>query len=300
MSINQSKARILVIGSSGQVGKKVVSDLEGSSDFTVRVTSRRLEEVQRLSGEGKDIVYLDLDDPRTFGAALAGVDRIFLLTGYTVAMLAQSKTLVDAASKAGVKHIVHLGVFGEWDCTGQAFAWHQLVEAYIKASGISWTFLHPNMFMENILTLCLKGDTLTTYWGENRTGWVAAADIALVAATALREGPTKHADKDYWLSSDVATGPELARLISETLGKEITANVLGPEEFQAIFTSATIPVESWYADGGVEVIRQVVDGRMGYIGSVRDDVPYVTGQNAVTLKQWIIEHRQELISIAGH
>jgi uncharacterized protein YbjT (DUF2867 family) len=282
------------------VGKKVVSDLEGSSDFTVRVTSRRLEEVQRLSGEGKDIVYLDLDDPRTFGAALAGVDRIFLLTGYTVAMLAQSKTLVDAASKAGVKHIVHLGVFGEWDCTGQAFAWHQLVEAYIKASGISWTFLHPNMFMENILTLCLKGDTLTTYWGENRTGWVAAADIALVAATALREGPTKHADKDYWLSSDVATGPELARLISETLGKEITANVLGPEEFQAIFTSATIPVESWYADGGVEVIRQVVDGRMGYIGSVRDDVPYVTGQNAVTLKQWIIEHRQELISIAGH
>jgi len=300
VSINQSKARILVIGSSGQVGKKVVSDLEGSSDFTVRVTSRRLEEVQRLSGEGKDIVYLDLDDPRTFGAALAGVDRIFLLTGYTVAMLAQSKTLVDAASKAGVKHIVHLGVFGEWDCTGQAFAWHQLVEAYIKASGISWTFLHPNMFMENILTLCLKGDTLTTYWGENRTGWVAAADIALVAATALREGPTKHADKDYWLSSDVATGPELARLISETLGKEITANVLGPEEFQAIFTSATIPVESWYADGGVEVIRQVVDGRMGYIGSVRDDVPYVTGQNAVTLKQWIIEHRQELISIAGH
>jgi uncharacterized protein YbjT (DUF2867 family) len=300
VSINQSKARILVIGSSGQVGKKVVSDLEGSSDFTVRVTSRRLEEVQRLSCEGKDIVYLDLDDPRTFGAALAGVDRIFLLTGYTVAMLAQSKTLVDAASKAGVKHIVHLGVFGEWDCTGQAFAWHQLVEAYIKASGISWTFLHPNMFMENILTLCLKGDTLTTYWGENRTGWVAAADIALVAATALREGPTKHADKDYWLSSDVATGPELARLISETLGKEITANVLGPEEFQAIFTSATIPVESWYADGGVEVIRQVVDGRMGYIGSVRDDVPYVTGQNAVTLKQWIIEHRQELISIAGH
>ncbi|MEX0561952.1 NmrA family NAD(P)-binding protein [Raoultella terrigena] len=300
MSINQSKARILVIGSSGQVGKKVVSDLEGSSDFRVRVTSRRLEEVQRLSGEGKDIVYLDLDDPRTFGAALAGVDRIFLLTGYTIAMLAQSKTLVDAASKAGVKHIVHLGVFGEWDCTGQAFVWHQLVEAYIKASGISWTFLHPNMFMENILTLCLKGDTLTTYWGENRTGWVAAADIALVAATALREGPTKHAGKDYWLSSDVATGPELARLISETLGKEITANVLGPEEFQAIFTSATIPVESWYADGGVEVIRQVVDGRMGYIGSVRDDVPHVTGQNAVTLKQWILEHRQELVSIAGH
>ncbi|ROR24735.1 uncharacterized protein YbjT (DUF2867 family) [Comamonas sp. BIGb0124] len=300
MNIDQSKSRALVIGSSGQVGKKVVSYLEGNPDISVRITSRRLEEVHRLSGEGNDIVHLDLDDPRTFGAALAGVDRIFLLTGYTVAMLAQSKTLVDAASKAGVRHIVHLGVFGEWDCTSPAFAWHQLVEAYIKTSGISWTFLHPNMFMENILTLCLKGDTLTTYWNENRTGWVAAADVALVAATALREGPAKHAGKEYWLSSDVATGPELARLLSETLGKEITANTLGPAEFQAIFTSASIPVESWYADGGVEVMRQVVDGRMGYVGSVRDDVPHVTGQYAVTLKQWILERRQELISSAGH
>ncbi|NTF00159.1 hypothetical protein G6M13_25440 [Agrobacterium tumefaciens] len=47
------------------------------------------------------------------------------------------------------------------------------------------------------------------------------------------------------------------------------------------------------------VMRQVVDGRMGYIGSVRDDVPHVTGQHAVTLKQWILEHRQELISSAA-
>jgi uncharacterized protein YbjT (DUF2867 family) len=300
MNIKQSKARVLVIGSSGQIGKKVVSNLEGSLDVDVRITSRRLEEVHRLSGEGKDIVHLDLDDPRTFGAALAGVDRVFLLTGYTVAMLAQSKTLVDAASKAGVKHIVHLGVFGEWDCTGPAFAWHQLVEAYIKTSGISWTFLHPNMFMENILTLCLKGDTLTTYWNEYRTGWVAAADIALVAATALQEGPAKHAGKEYWLSSDVATGPELAKLLSELLGKEIAAEVLGPAEFQAIFTSASIPVESWYADGGVEIMRQIVDGRMGYLGSVRNDVPHVTGEHALTLKQWILQHREELITITGH
>ncbi len=303
MNTDQNKTRVLILGSSGQVGKKLRSHLEGDSNLTVTITSRRLEEVHRLSDEGKDIVYLDLDDPRTFGAALAGVDRIFLLTGYTVAMLAQSKTLVDAASKAGVKHIVHLGVFGAWDCTSPAFAWHQMVEAYIKASGIEWTFLHPNVFMENILTLFLQGDTLTTYWNDARMGWVAAEDIARVAAAALREGPAKHAGKDYWLSSDVATGAELARLLSQVLGKEITANQLGPAEFQDIFTSSSIPVELWYANGGVEVMRQVVDGRMGYIGSVRDDVPHVTGQHALTLKQWILEYREELslsAAIAGN
>ena len=94
-------------------------------------------EVERLRGEGKEAVHLDLDDPSTFALALAGVDRVFLLTGYTVAMLTQSKTLVDAAKKAGVKHIVHVGIFGEWDCTDPHFAWHQLIESYIKASGLA-------------------------------------------------------------------------------------------------------------------------------------------------------------------
>lgn len=39
---------------------------------------------------------------------------------------------------------------------------------------------------------------------------------------------------------------------------------------------------------------------LGYIGSVRDDVPHVTGQSTITLKQWILEHRIELIASSGH
>ena len=49
-------------------------------------------------------------------------------------MLAQSKTFIDAARKARIQHIVHLGVFGHWDCTDPPIAWHQLVETYIEAS----------------------------------------------------------------------------------------------------------------------------------------------------------------------
>ncbi|MFX7756140.1 NmrA family NAD(P)-binding protein, partial [Acinetobacter baumannii] len=69
-----------------------------------------------------------------------------------VDMLVQSKALVDASKKAGVKHIVHLGVFTPFeDCYDPHFAWHQMVEAYIKVSGINYTFLHPNCFMENLI-----------------------------------------------------------------------------------------------------------------------------------------------------
>ncbi len=79
--------------------------------------------------------------------------------------------MVDAAKKAGVKHIVHLGIFGEWDCTDPHFVWHQLIERYIEASGIAWTHLHPNVFMENLLGLLpIKDSQLSMFWGDRRVG----------------------------------------------------------------------------------------------------------------------------------
>ena len=90
----------------------------------LRLAARKQADVEKMRAAGKEAVQLDLDDPKTFGTALAGVDRLFLLTGYSVDMLVQSKTLVDAAKKAGVSHVVHQGIFGEWDCTDPHFAWH--------------------------------------------------------------------------------------------------------------------------------------------------------------------------------
>jgi len=297
---NNRTVEVLVVGSSGQVGKKIVSILENTPGCRVRVTSRRPAEVDRLKAEGKNAVYLDLDRPETFGAALAGVDRLFLLTGYTVAMLTQSKTLVDAASKAGVEHVVHLGVFADWDTTDPHFTWHQLVETYIKASGMAWTNLHPNMFMENLhFMFDAQKQVVTTFWHGNRMGWTAASDIAAVAATVLQDGPKKHGGKDYWLSAEVATGAQLATIIGEVLGQNVSSNLLGPDEFKEVFTSGALTVEAWYAEGGVEFMRQVVDGRMGYIGSVRNDVPHVTGRPALTLREWVVQHREQLAPVAS-
>lgn len=294
MDHNNHNVEILVLGSSGKIGTKIASILEKAPGVSLRITSRRHDEVVRLRGEGKNAVYLDLDNPETFGTALAGVDRLFVLTGYTVAMLTQSKTLIDAAIKAGVQHVVHLGVFAEWDVTDPHFTWHQLVESYIKTSGMAWTNLHPNFFMENLDWLFdAKNNAVTTFWRENRVGWVAAADIAAVAATVLRQGPQKHHGKDYWLSAEVATGAQLATIIGEEMGREISCNLLGADEFKDVFTSGPLEVETWYADGGVEFMRQVIDGRMGYIGSIQNDVPHVTGRPAVTLKEWVAEHREQ-------
>jgi NAD(P)H dehydrogenase (quinone) len=238
MTIHQ-KPTVLILGATGQIGRFILEHLKREPDTVhIRVTARKPEQVAAFQQQGRDAVLLDLDRPATFAAALCGVDRIFLLTGYTVAMLAQSKTFVDAARKARVQHIVHLGVFGHWDCTDPHIAWHQLVETYIEASGIAWTHIHPNMFMEQIPKFMkIRNDSFSEFWASDRMGWIASRDIGAIAATVLREGPAKHSGQNYWLSAEVAGGEELATIFSEALGRTISITTLsimgfanGPQE----------------------------------------------------------------------
>jgi NAD(P)H dehydrogenase (quinone) len=135
-------SNVLVLGVTGQVGKRVATNLKRKkANFSVG--SRR--KANHQFGASR---FIDLDDPRTFDEALENITGIFLITGYTVDMLVQSKSLIDAAKRNGVQHIVHLGAFTrDHDAYATVFAWHQMIETYLRESGVAWTNLHPNMFM---------------------------------------------------------------------------------------------------------------------------------------------------------
>lgn len=296
---NQQQPTVLVLGASGTIGRQVVKDLEDKA-VNVRITSRKQEVVEQLQREGKDCRYLDLDDPRTFALALAGVDRVFLLTGYTVAMLTQSKTLVDAAKKAGVSHIVHVGVFAEWDTTDAHFAWHQMIEKYIEASGIAWTHLHPNMFMEVFTSFYIpKNLTYTSYWDDRRVGYVASSDIAAVAGKALVDGPRRHGGQHYWLSVESFNGQELAALLSDVTGLAITYENKGLEGFEKLVEALTANgAEGWYTKANIDFVTQMLDGRMSYMSMVQNDIPYVLGRPAKTVREFLEEHKAAIVESA--
>src|ERR1700745_2569635 len=145
-----SNPRILILGSTGRTGKAVIGELKQRSDSVQIVySSRNRAQVDAWRQAGKDTCFLDLNDARTFPAALDGIDRLFLATGYTVDMVHQSKTMVDAAADAGLQFIVHLGIFGNGRTTDPHFAWHEMVERYIEGSGVAWSQLHPPFFLDN-------------------------------------------------------------------------------------------------------------------------------------------------------
>ena len=190
--------RILVLGSTGRIGGAVATQIEADHhDVVVVRAARDQATVDQWRDQGLAAARLDLDDARTFPAALDGIDRLFVVTGYTVAMTHQTKMITDAAADAGVGHLVHLGIFGDGRSTEPHFAWHELVERYIEGSGIAWTHLHPHMFMENLLTTFPLRDWRFTWpAGDKPCGLIAGEDLAAVAAKVLAEGPDVGDDVD--------------------------------------------------------------------------------------------------------
>ena len=295
------KPRILVLGSTGRTGMAVVSGLEQMSD-TVQVvySSRNREQVEAWKREGKEAVYLDLDAPQSFPAALVGIDRLFLATGYTVAMVHQSKNIVDAAADAGVQFIVHLGIFGNGRMTDPHFAWHEMVERYIEGSGIQWAHLHPHFFMDNLLTTSPVVDG-KLYWfaGDQPVGWIAPEDLAAVAAQVLAQGPKQHAGKQYWLSTEVLNGTEAAAEIAAGLGQPVHGVVLTPADLIAQVNAGSIQfppsIEANYAASMLEWVRQTYEGLLNF-GGATTTCEDLTGRKPLTLRQWVEKNREAVLA----
>src|SRR5580704_18578000 len=131
-----NSSNLLVLGATGQVGKLVAKNLKGRNAY-FSVGSRWESKLGELADQFGASRFIDLDDPRTFDKALENVAGIFLITGYTVDMLVQSKSLIDAAKRNGVKHIVHLGAFTtDHDSYATVFAWHQMIETYFATAAL--------------------------------------------------------------------------------------------------------------------------------------------------------------------
>ena len=299
------KPRILILGSTGRTGKAVIGELKQRSDSVQIVySSRNRAQVDAWRQEGKDTVFLDLNDARTFPAALTGIDRLFLATGYTVEMVHQSKTIVDAAADAGLQFIVHLGIFGNGRTTDPHFAWHEMVERYIEGSGVAWSHIHPHFFMDNLLTsVPVVNGRFYWFMGDKRVGWIAADDLAAVSAQVLAEGPQKHASKQYWLSTEVMNGVEAAAEIAEGLGQPVEIVVLTPDDLVAQITSGKMQlpsyVEATYGASILEWVRQTYDGRMDFGATTTTVVEDLTGRKPLTLREWVVRYRDSALAVGA-
>lgn len=279
--------RVLVTGATGTVGGAVMRHMkQDAARGTIELVGAARSEAgaARLRQDGFDFVSFDFDDPATLRPALRGVDSVFLLTGYSVDMLAHSKRVLDAARAEGVRHVVHLGALAAADTPHAHFAWHQLVERAIEGMGFEWTHLHPNFFMDTVWNgFVRRPDRLIHFVGDRSVSFVSSDDMASVAAAALRD-PTAHGGKSYPLAVEALTFSELAAILSQVTGKAVAYQPRPAADLLAIMERQG--AEKTYASGLAEGIAQIERGEMPEADAVFDTVEKVTGRKPVLWREF--------------
>src|SRR5262245_55260901 len=234
---------ICVTGASGTVGSEVLRQLQAAK-AAVRGGFFSKEKAEAARAKGIEAVLLDYDRRETLRAAFKGCDALFLLGPTAVNQTRLEQNAVEAAKEAGVRRIVKLSVLGA-DEEGFAFARiHRAVEKAIESSGLAWTFLRPNGFMQNVVTYL--GATIRdagafhTASGDAKISHVDVRDIAAVAVKALTG--TGHERKAYTLTGPEAlTYDDLAGDLTRALGRPIRHVRILPAEMRAGIVAAGTP-----------------------------------------------------------
>ncbi len=238
----------LIIGGTGKIGRELIKQLTGSGT-KIRALVRDNRKAGLLKGPGVEIVKGDLGNPKSLDAALRGIDRVFLLSSADPFQVELQSNLVQAAKRAGIRLLVKLSVYGAGpDATPALMRWHWMTEQEIRASGVPFTFLRPNFFMQNFLGYAgaiANSGLFTGNAGDGKLGLVDVRDIAAVAATVLTG--TGYEGQVYELTGPEALSfSEAATKLSSLLGKTVTYRDLSTAD--ALLGMRRMGMPGWMAD----------------------------------------------------
>lgn len=270
-------AAILVIGATGTTGKELVKLLAKNGHKT-RVTVRPTSNKSELQALGVELVQADLNDVGSLVKAMGGIQKVYFATPLVPNMVELSSSIIRAAKSAGVKHLVKLSGGGaEIDLDTMA-RWHRAVEKEMEQSGIAYTFLRSNSFMQNLSNF--NSHTIRDHGafyaphGDGKSAYIDARDIAQVAYRVLTE--KGHQNRAYYLSGPEAlSGAEIANILSSATGKVIKYVDVPVEAARASMQGAGMPAE--IVEGLLEHYQVM---KSGYTARVSSAVEEITGQKA--------------------
>lgn len=285
------------MGGTGTIGSHLVRQLAADSGgLDLVAMARSPGSAAGIAAAGIATVQADLDRPETLVPALRGVETMFMLKPYGIDYLIQSKIIIDAAKKAGVRHVVNLGSFGADDTIWTSIGWNRLVEAYLMMSGMEWTHLRPNFFMDNIRARTdSETGRIVHFFGSSQVSWIAAEDIAAVAAAVLRD-PGAHRRAAYPLASEAASMEEIAAILGAEMGRGFTATYIPPEA--AVRQLVGIGWGLDFARPFIAYMEAIATGRVAEVADTVDTVERIAGRPAIRWRDYAKRNRS-LFETAG-
>lgn len=272
---------IALTGATGAVGTRLARRLleaGARQRLVVRNPSRLKEvpgaEVRQASGYG---VRAEMR------AALEGADTVFLIPAAEAPdRVEQHKIAVDAALAAGARRIVYLSFVAaapETTFTLGRDHWH--TEQHIRASGLAWTFLRMNLYMDFIPTMVGADGVIRGPAGKGRVAAILRDDVAATAAAVLTS--TGHDGSTYELTGPEAFSlAEAAAQMSEASGKAIRFHDESDEE--AFASRAAYGAPEFEVRGWVSSYWAIRDGSLSRVSA---DVRRLTGRDPVSLREYL-------------
>lgn len=274
---------ILVIGATGNNGSEIVKQLS-EAGHAVRALVRHPAKAEALPGEGVEIVQGDLAQPATLDAALEGIDRIMLISAYAPNQVELQGNLIEAAQRAGAPHLVKFSALGaDPDSSTSILRWHGQTERQIENSGLPFTFLRPNSFMQNMLAFAQGIAAQGAFYLPADDANVSHVDVRDIAAVAVQVlAGAGHEGKSYEITGpESLTFSDIAATLSDVVGQQVNYVNVAPQDFKQSMLGYGLP--EWMVDGMNELYEYYRDGNGGAVTSTVADV---TGKQPISFDQF--------------
>jgi uncharacterized protein YbjT (DUF2867 family) len=264
---------MILVTTAGKVGSQA-SRLLAARGVAVRVIARNAEKAAVLASEGVDVFEGDLEVRASVGAAMDGVSR--------------ELNVVDSAVGAGVEHVVKVTNKASADSPIARRRDQAEIEAALIASGLGFTLLRNNAYMQNFLMMApgiAKTNSFSTATGDGRVGHVDVRDVAAVAAE-IAASPSAHVGKTYWPTGpEVLSGSAVAAVLSKVLGRAITFHPITFAEQRQAMLDVGLPEA--VAEDNARAVAVMADGDCDYL---TDDLPSILGRPASSVEQFASDY----------
>ena len=233
-----------ITGATGHLGRLALEALLDTTNPTqVVALARDPAKLADLAARGVEVRRFDYDAPQTLTPALAGIERLLLISSSEVGKRApQHQAVIDAAKAAGVGFIAYTSILHADTSPMGLAAEHRATEAALKESGLTHALLRNGWYTENYVQsapAALEHGALLGAAGEGKISGASRADYAAAAAKVLTGEATS---KTYELAGDEAfTLAQFAQALSEIAGKPVVSKDLPEADYAAALKGAGLP-----------------------------------------------------------
>jgi NAD(P)H dehydrogenase (quinone) len=290
-SASNARRTVLVAAAGGHQGRLLVPKLaaEGFLVRAVRATPGRERELLDLGAS--EVFAADLSDLDTYTHLLEGVDTVYHIgPGASQVEKLMGETLIEAATRAGVDHVVFSSVLHPIIPIVQHHIKRDL-EVRLIESSLNYTVLKPVDYMmpEQYSLPAFEAGVFPTFWrlDEPRRGsLIALDDLTDVAVKVIKEGPPHYFASYELVGPDKLTAFEVAEILSKVTGKEVQAVEWKPDEMlQRMFGDDRSSPEAQHRLAVISSVSQWY-GRHSFIGNPRI-LTWLLGRKPTTYEEFV-------------